>query len=203
MLIYSLADSLKICFIQNLCHNKKTRYQCAHCACMPYIIRKLCSQQMITFSLLIITLPQCYCIRKTLATIISSKNVGINKPKYLPSLFWTVQKWNFMNFNKRQKKKLFQEENCFQLSSNSVFSNSVGDKSNRFRKAEPRNEPQPWVLCTQTKTVQYDLQGVESHFWVLCFFVVISLGGMESINVAGVLQEAGDADSSACTRSQV
>ena len=123
MLIYSLADSLKICFIQNLCHNKKTRYQCAHCACMPYIIRKLCSQQMITFSLLIITLPQCYCIRKTLATIISSKNVGINKPKYLPSLFWTVQKWNFMNFNKRQKKYYFRKKivfsyhqiQCFQI----------------------------------------------------------------------------------------
>ena len=36
---------------------------------------------------------------------------------------------------------------------------------------------QPWVLCTQTKAVRYDLLGVESHFWVLCFFLVNCLGG--------------------------
>ena len=43
-----------------------------------------------------------------------------------------------MNFNKHQK-KLFKEENSFQLSLNLVISNSVGDKSNRFRKAGPQN----------------------------------------------------------------
>ena len=35
------------------------------------------------------------------------------------------------------------------------------------------------------------------------FFLVNCFGGMKSINVASVLQEAGDADSRACTRSQV
>ena len=34
---------------------------------------------------------------------------------------------------------------------------------------------QPWVLCTQAKTVQKDLLGVESCFWVL--FLVNCLGG--------------------------
>ena len=34
-------------------------------------------------------------------------------------------------------------------------------------------------------------------------FSGLLFGQMESINVAGVLQEAGDADSRACTRSQV
>ena len=41
---------------------------------------------------------------------------------------------------------------------------------------------------------------VESHFWILCFFPGGLFGRMESINVAGVLQEAADADSRACTR---
>ena len=36
---------------------------------------------------------------------------------------------------------------------------------------------QPWVLCTQTKAVSYDLMGVESDFWVLFFFLVNCLGG--------------------------
>ena len=36
---------------------------------------------------------------------------------------------------------------------------------------------QPWVLCTQTKAVSYDLMGVESDFWVLFFFLVNFLGG--------------------------
>ena len=36
---------------------------------------------------------------------------------------------------------------------------------------------QPWVLCMQSKAVRYDLMGGESHFWVLCFFLVNCLGG--------------------------
>ena len=40
-------------------------------------------------------------------------------------------------------------------------------------------------------------------FCILCFFLVDCFGQMESINVNGVLQEAGDADSSVRIRSQV
>ena len=29
---------------------------------------------------------------------------------------------------------------------------------------------QSWVLCTQAKAVRYKFLGVESHFWVFCFF---------------------------------
>ena len=43
---------------------------------------------------------------------------------------------------------------------------------------------------------------VESHFRILCFFPGGLFGQMESINVAGVLQEAADADSRACTRAK-
>ena len=52
---------------------------------------------------------------------------------------------------------------------------------------------------------QYDMICLEvrSNFWILCFFLVDCFGQMESVNVAGVLQETGDADSRAHTRSQV
>ena len=51
--------------------------------------------------------------------------------------------------------------------------------------------------------LNYDLLEVRSHFWVFCFFLVDCFALMESINVAGVLQKAEDADSRACTKSQV
>ena len=41
---------------------------------------------------------------------------------------------------------------------------------------------------------QYDLLEVQSHFWILYFFLVDCFWRMESINVAGVLQEEEDAD---------
>ena len=59
---------------------------------------------------------------------------------------------------------------------------------------------QLWVLCTQPKAVLQHFLKVEYHF---SFFLVNCLWRMESINVTGVLQEAGDTDSRAFTRSQV
>ena len=53
------------------------------------------------------------------------------------------------------------------------------------------------------KTVGYNLLEVRTNFWVLCFFLVDCFGQMESINLAGVLQEVGDADSRGRTRSQM
>ena len=49
----------------------------------------------------------------------------------------------------------------------------------------------------------YDLLEIGSHFWIFMFSPICLLGQMESVGVAGVLEEAGDADSRACTKSQV
>ena len=36
---------------------------------------------------------------------------------------------------------------------------------------------QPWALCMQAKATRYNLLGVESLSWALCFFLVCHLGG--------------------------
>ena len=65
-------------------------------------------------------------------------------------------------------------------------------------------------LVTTSKCIVFDLgfvyigQGITSRIWISFLdFVFHGLGQIELLNVAWIFQEAGDAGSLACTRSQV
>ena len=58
------------------------------------------------------------------------------------------------------------------------------------------------VYVGHAKAVRYNLLGVGAHFWFLCFFLVdVCVDGINKY--AGILQEAGNADSRTHFRSHV
>ena len=70
----------------------------------------------------------------------------------------------------------------------------LGSKSNPLNSGFCRRRPRQYdMICLD----------VGSNFCILCFLLFDCFEWMESINVAGVLKEAGDADSRAYTKSQV